>query len=65
MKIDGSTHHTCLSFLQSGELEPLDLGLPISNLDGLRVVLDKAEHTPPKGKGTRAKRHALLWDLPG
>uniref|UniRef100_A0A3Q3F741 Regulator of G protein signaling 12b n=1 Tax=Labrus bergylta TaxID=56723 RepID=A0A3Q3F741_9LABR len=34
----------------SGETEPLDLGLPISNLDGLRVVLDIAEHTPEKGK---------------
>nr|XP_046260100.1 regulator of G-protein signaling 12b isoform X2 [Scatophagus argus] len=34
----------------SGELEPLDLGLPISNLDGLRVVLDIAEHTPEKDK---------------
>ncbi|XP_022074167.2 regulator of G-protein signaling 12b isoform X1 [Acanthochromis polyacanthus] len=33
----------------SGESEPLDLGLPISNLDGLRVVLDIAEHTPGKG----------------
>ncbi|XP_029999588.1 regulator of G-protein signaling 12b isoform X2 [Sphaeramia orbicularis] len=34
----------------SGESEPLDLGLPISNLDGLRVVLDVAEHTPGKDK---------------
>ncbi|XP_071360010.1 regulator of G-protein signaling 12b isoform X2 [Trachinotus anak] len=34
----------------SGESEPLDLGLPISNLDGLRVVLDIAEHTPDKDK---------------
>ncbi|XP_026159248.1 regulator of G-protein signaling 12b isoform X2 [Mastacembelus armatus] len=34
----------------SGESEPLDLGLPISNLDGLRVVLDTAEHTPGKDK---------------
>uniref|UniRef100_A0A8C3ABG5 Regulator of G protein signaling 12b n=1 Tax=Cyclopterus lumpus TaxID=8103 RepID=A0A8C3ABG5_CYCLU len=32
----------------SGELEPLDLGLPISNLDGLRVVLDIAENIPGK-----------------
>lgn len=40
----------CVFFMQSGELEPLDLGLPISNLDGLRVVLDIAEHTPGKGK---------------
>ncbi|KAF7652670.1 hypothetical protein LDENG_00093050 [Lucifuga dentata] len=31
----------------SGESEPLDLGLPISNLDGLRVVLD-IDHTPGK-----------------
>ncbi|TWW58553.1 Regulator of G-protein signaling 12 [Takifugu flavidus] len=34
----------------SGELEPLDLGLPISNLDGLRVVLDAAEHAPSKDR---------------
>ncbi|XP_058251492.1 regulator of G-protein signaling 12 isoform X1 [Hemibagrus wyckioides] len=27
----------------SGETEPLDLGLPISNLDGLRVVLESSE----------------------
>ncbi|XP_023685445.1 regulator of G-protein signaling 12b isoform X3 [Paramormyrops kingsleyae] len=32
----------------SGEREPLDLGLPISNLDGLRVVLDVADHTAVK-----------------
>uniref|UniRef100_A0A3B4BQF2 Regulator of G protein signaling 12b n=1 Tax=Pygocentrus nattereri TaxID=42514 RepID=A0A3B4BQF2_PYGNA len=32
----------------SGEKEPLDLGLPISNLDGLRVVLEAAEHVPGK-----------------
>ncbi|XP_029361635.1 regulator of G-protein signaling 12b isoform X2 [Echeneis naucrates] len=34
----------------SGESEPLDLGLPISNLDGLRVVLDIAEHASDKDK---------------
>lgn len=34
----------------SGELEPLDLGLPISNLDGLRVVLDVADQFPGKDK---------------
>ncbi|XP_029950857.1 regulator of G-protein signaling 12-like isoform X1 [Salarias fasciatus] len=34
----------------SGESEPLDLGLPISNLDGLRVVLDIAENAPGKDK---------------
>ncbi|XP_053366291.1 regulator of G-protein signaling 12 isoform X2 [Clarias gariepinus] len=27
----------------SGEIEPLDLGLPISNLDGLRVVLERSD----------------------
>ncbi|KAM9817954.1 regulator of G-protein signaling 12b isoform X1 [Syngnathus typhle] len=32
----------------SGESEPLDLGLPISNLDGLRVVLDSVDHMPGK-----------------
>ncbi|CAJ1053775.1 regulator of G-protein signaling 12b isoform X1 [Xyrichtys novacula] len=44
----------------SGELEPLDLGLPISNLDGLRVVLDIADHTPGKDKPKVAasKSHA-------
>ncbi|XP_074544410.1 regulator of G-protein signaling 12b isoform X2 [Halichoeres trimaculatus] len=43
----------------SGELEPLDLGLPISNLDGLRVVLDIADHTPGKDKqkATPSKSH--------
>ncbi|GAA6086629.1 regulator of G-protein signaling 12b isoform X1 [Tachysurus ichikawai] len=34
----------------SGEKEPLDLGLPISNLDGLRVVLEVAEHGAAKDK---------------
>ncbi|CAL9700778.1 unnamed protein product [Knipowitschia caucasica] len=34
----------------SGESEPLDLGLPISNLDGLRVVLDVADKFPGKDK---------------
>uniref|UniRef100_A0A8C2PNN2 Regulator of G protein signaling 12b n=1 Tax=Cyprinus carpio TaxID=7962 RepID=A0A8C2PNN2_CYPCA len=34
----------------SGEKEPLDLGLPISNLDGLRVVLEAGEHVPGKDK---------------
>ncbi|XP_029114711.1 regulator of G-protein signaling 12b isoform X1 [Scleropages formosus] len=34
----------------SGEKDPLDLGLPISNLDGLRVVLDVADHTTGKDK---------------
>ncbi|XP_028832122.1 regulator of G-protein signaling 12b isoform X2 [Denticeps clupeoides] len=34
----------------NGETEPLDLGLPISNLDGLRVVLDVADHALAKDK---------------
>ncbi|XP_063740774.1 regulator of G-protein signaling 12b isoform X1 [Eleginops maclovinus] len=38
----------------SGESEPLDLGLPISNLDGLRVVLDLAENTPAKADKQKA-----------
>ena len=42
--------YMCVCVMQSGESEPLDLGLPISNLDGLRVVLDLAEHTPGKGE---------------
>ncbi|XP_072476180.1 regulator of G-protein signaling 12 isoform X5 [Notamacropus eugenii] len=33
----------------SGEKEPLDLGVPISNLDGQRVILE--EKDPAKGKG--------------
>lgn len=60
---DKETHQARLSFLQSGEVEPLDLGLPISNLDGLRVVLDIAEHAPSKGKATCFAKSivALLW----
>uniref|UniRef100_A0A3B5PQJ1 Regulator of G-protein signaling 12-like n=1 Tax=Xiphophorus maculatus TaxID=8083 RepID=A0A3B5PQJ1_XIPMA len=38
-----------LSDLVSGETEPLDLGAPISSLDGLRVVLERAD--PCSGKG--------------
>uniref|UniRef100_A0A4W3JGM4 Regulator of G protein signaling 12 n=1 Tax=Callorhinchus milii TaxID=7868 RepID=A0A4W3JGM4_CALMI len=34
----------------NGEDEVLDLGIPISNLDGMRVVLDVAEHSAGKGK---------------
>ncbi|XP_031415883.1 regulator of G-protein signaling 12b isoform X2 [Clupea harengus] len=45
----------------SGEKEPLDLGLPISNLDGLRVVLDVADHAAgkvtDKQKLTSSKSH--------
>ncbi|KAJ8411069.1 hypothetical protein AAFF_G00181040 [Aldrovandia affinis] len=44
----------------SGEKEPLDLGLPISNLDGLRVVLDVADHAVGKEKQklVSSKSHA-------
>uniref|UniRef100_A0A671YPM6 Regulator of G protein signaling 12b n=1 Tax=Sparus aurata TaxID=8175 RepID=A0A671YPM6_SPAAU len=53
----------------SGEVEPLDLGLPISNLDGLRVVLDLGSNAPlrspcgpqgedrPSGKAGSAHPH--------
>ncbi|RXM28278.1 Regulator of G-protein signaling 12 [Acipenser ruthenus] len=34
----------------SGEKEPLDLGVPISSLDGLRVVLDVADQSTVKDK---------------
>ncbi|XP_062850150.1 regulator of G-protein signaling 12 isoform X2 [Trichomycterus rosablanca] len=34
----------------SGETEPLDLGLPISNLDGLRVVLETSDPSCSKEK---------------
>ncbi|XP_056156477.1 LOW QUALITY PROTEIN: regulator of G-protein signaling 12 [Lampris incognitus] len=34
----------------SGETEPLDLGAPISSLDGLRVVLDRADQASGKDK---------------
>ncbi|KAG7458858.1 hypothetical protein MATL_G00225090 [Megalops atlanticus] len=45
----------------SGEKEPLDLGVPISNLDGLRVVLDVADHAVGKAdkqKLVSSKSHA-------
>ncbi|TRY87600.1 hypothetical protein DNTS_005988 [Danionella cerebrum] len=43
----------------SGEKEPLDLGLPISNLDGLRVVLEASDQAPGKDKQkmTSSKSH--------
>uniref|UniRef100_A0A087Y8W6 Regulator of G protein signaling 12b n=1 Tax=Poecilia formosa TaxID=48698 RepID=A0A087Y8W6_POEFO len=41
----------------SGESEPLDLGLPISNLDGLRVVLDTEENAMGKDKIKAAQSH--------
>uniref|UniRef100_A0A3Q0RYZ5 Regulator of G protein signaling 12a n=1 Tax=Amphilophus citrinellus TaxID=61819 RepID=A0A3Q0RYZ5_AMPCI len=39
-----------LSDLVSGETEPLDLGAPISSLDGLRVVLERADPCSVKGR---------------
>ncbi|XP_047435107.1 regulator of G-protein signaling 12b isoform X3 [Mugil cephalus] len=46
----------------SGETEPLDLGLPISNLDGLRVVLDIAENA--SGKADKPKVAPSKTHLP-
>lgn len=40
---------TFLYVFQSEETEPLDLGLPISNLDGLRVVLEHSEPSSSNG----------------
>ncbi|KAL6490490.1 hypothetical protein MHYP_G00008350 [Metynnis hypsauchen] len=37
----------------SGETEALDLGLPISNLDGLRVVLERADPSSSKDKSKK------------
>uniref|UniRef100_A0A3Q2ZEL8 Regulator of G-protein signaling 12-like n=1 Tax=Kryptolebias marmoratus TaxID=37003 RepID=A0A3Q2ZEL8_KRYMA len=39
---------------KSGEAEPLDLGAPISNLDGLRVVLERADPCSAKGNAHHA-----------
>uniref|UniRef100_H2TKC6 Regulator of G protein signaling 12a n=1 Tax=Takifugu rubripes TaxID=31033 RepID=H2TKC6_TAKRU len=41
-----------LGDLVSGETEPLDLGAPISSLDGLRVVLERGD--PVSGKDDRS-----------
>ncbi|KAM5283846.1 regulator of G-protein signaling 12 isoform 4-T6 [Hipposideros larvatus] len=40
----------------SGEKEPLDLGAPISSLDGQRVILE--ERDPSRGKGSTDKQKA-------
>ncbi|XP_019899104.3 regulator of G-protein signaling 12 isoform X2 [Esox lucius] len=42
----------------SGRTEPLDLGAPISSLDGLRVVLERAE-TAASGKDSKSKSASL------
>ncbi|NXI61643.1 RGS12 protein, partial [Anseranas semipalmata] len=49
----------------NGEQEPLDLGIPISNLDGQRVVLDEKEPTKgrvftDKQKGASVKQSAAV-----
>uniref|UniRef100_A0A673I0R9 Regulator of G-protein signaling 12-like n=1 Tax=Sinocyclocheilus rhinocerous TaxID=307959 RepID=A0A673I0R9_9TELE len=44
----------------SGETEVLDLGVPISNLDGLRVVLERAD----PAKGTHTHRDESLAGKP-
>ncbi|XP_054247681.1 regulator of G-protein signaling 12 isoform X2 [Indicator indicator] len=46
----------------NGEQEPLDLGVPISNLDGQRVVLDEKEPTKgrDKQKGASGKPTATV-----
>ncbi|XP_014194670.1 regulator of G-protein signaling 12 isoform X3 [Haplochromis burtoni] len=43
----------------SGETEPLDLGAPISSLDGLRVVLERADpcSVKDKSKSSSLKNH--------
>uniref|UniRef100_A0A3Q3X312 Uncharacterized protein n=1 Tax=Mola mola TaxID=94237 RepID=A0A3Q3X312_MOLML len=43
----------------SGETEPLDLGAPISSLDGLRVVLERAD--PVSGKVKTALRTSTQY----
>ncbi|XP_068164488.1 regulator of G-protein signaling 12-like isoform X2 [Antennarius striatus] len=45
----------------SGEAEPLDLGAPISSLDGLRVVLERAE---PASSKDRSKSTSLKGPPP-
>uniref|UniRef100_H9GAK2 Uncharacterized protein n=1 Tax=Anolis carolinensis TaxID=28377 RepID=H9GAK2_ANOCA len=45
----------------NGEQEPLDLGVPISNLDGQRVILD--ERLPKKGKD-QGKGTSLKYSTP-
>uniref|UniRef100_A0A8C6KYF2 Regulator of G protein signaling 12b n=1 Tax=Nothobranchius furzeri TaxID=105023 RepID=A0A8C6KYF2_NOTFU len=47
----------------SGDSEPLDLGLPISNLDGLRVVLDLEENLPGKGKIHAPDRRCSVYRM--
>ncbi|XP_026122395.1 regulator of G-protein signaling 12 isoform X2 [Carassius auratus] len=48
----------------SGETEVLDLGVPISNLDGLRVVLERADPAKAKSKTLNSKTPAAKKSLP-
>uniref|UniRef100_A0A3B4FAT7 Regulator of G protein signaling 12a n=1 Tax=Pundamilia nyererei TaxID=303518 RepID=A0A3B4FAT7_9CICH len=56
-----------LADLVSGETEPLDLGAPISSLDGLRVVLERADPCSVKGRMEKNKTGfaLLLLNLQG
>lgn len=56
--VTAELHANFVFVFQSGEAEPLDLGLPISNLDGLRVVLERAE--PSASNGMHRSTPALL-----
>ncbi|XP_020347178.1 regulator of G-protein signaling 12 [Oncorhynchus kisutch] len=47
----------------SGETEPLDLGAPISSLDGLRIVLERADPSA-SGKDSKSKSASLKAHLP-
>ncbi|KAK7176899.1 hypothetical protein R3I93_000978 [Phoxinus phoxinus] len=47
----------------SGETEILDLGVPISNLDGLRVVLERADPAKDKSKTLNSKTPAAKKGL--
>ncbi|CAB1351756.1 unnamed protein product, partial [Coregonus sp. 'balchen'] len=47
----------------SGETEPLDLGAPISSLDGLRIVLERADPAT-SGKDSKSKSASLKAHLP-
>ncbi|XP_052001899.1 regulator of G-protein signaling 12 isoform X2 [Xyrauchen texanus] len=48
----------------SGETEVLDLGVPISNLDGLRIVLERADPAKDKSKTPKFKTPAAKKALP-
>uniref|UniRef100_A0A3Q2WBY8 Regulator of G-protein signaling 12-like n=1 Tax=Haplochromis burtoni TaxID=8153 RepID=A0A3Q2WBY8_HAPBU len=50
-----------LADLVSGETEPLDLGAPISSLDGLRVVLERADPCSVKGRMEQENKTGLSF----